>query len=65
MGDRLVGCASVVKRPYLALSLTLELMSYAMTEASLISGKKSVFLRLPLNICFVIYRIRDDLQTQI
>ena len=30
MGDRLVSCASVVKRPYSAMSLTLELMSYAM-----------------------------------
>ena len=31
MGDHPVGCASVVKRPYSAMSLTLKLMSYAMT----------------------------------
>ena len=31
MGDRLVGCASVVKHPQLAMSLTLEPMSYTLT----------------------------------
>ena len=28
MGDRLVGCSSVVKHPYSAMSLTLEIMSH-------------------------------------